>query len=114
MSDTRLRLDERHPNKDHKPMQVPVRRKNARNGSRDRRQALCDSLTMHLESELHDRGQAAKLARFITRELLVWKVPTGKLANAGDVIAFSFGNRLLKSGATVPGLVNQRLARVAI
>jgi hypothetical protein len=69
---------------------------------------------MHLESELRDRGQAAKLARFITRELLVWKVPTGRLANADNIIAFSFGNRLLKSGATAPGLVNQRLAQVAI
>lgn len=69
---------------------------------------------MHLESELRDRVQAAKLARFITRELLVWKVPTGKFANAGNVIAFSFGNRRLKGGATAPGLVNQRLAQVAI
>jgi hypothetical protein len=69
---------------------------------------------MHLESELGDRGQAARLARFITRELLVWKVPAGKLATAGDVIAFSFGNRLLKGGGTAPGPVNQRLAQVAI
>lgn len=95
-------------------MQVSVRRKNPRNWSRSRVQALCDSLTVHLESELRDRGQAAKLARFITQELLVWNVPTGKLANTSNVIAFSFGNRLLKGGATAPGLVNQRLAQIAI
>lgn len=95
-------------------MHVPPRRKNPWNRSSNRVQALCDSLTVHLESELRDRGQAARLARFITWELLVWKVPTGKLANAGDVIAFSFGNRVLKGGATAPGLVNQRLAHVAI
>jgi len=77
-------------------------------------QALCASLTLHLESELGDRLQANKLAKFIAQELLVWSVPKGNLANVDSVIAFSFGNRLLKGGAAVPGPVNQRLAQVAI
>jgi hypothetical protein len=77
-------------------------------------QALCDNLTAHLERELHGRVEAVKLARFIARELLVWKVPTGGLTNVEGVIAFSFGNRPRKSGTPAPGPVNQRLAQAVI
>jgi hypothetical protein len=109
-----LWLAELHPNKDHERVQVKAQRKNRPNRTRGTIQALCDSLTMYLENELGERGQAARLARFIAQELLVWSVPTGKLAKVDAVIAFSFGNRLLKGGATAPGPVNQRLAQIAI
>ncbi len=75
---------------------------------------LSGALKSHLDRELGDRRQAAWLARWIARELLSWRVPTGELANTVGVIAFSFGNRVLATGATAPGPVNRELARLVV
>jgi hypothetical protein len=68
----------------------------------------------HLKNELGPGPDAPALAGLIVSRLLAWQTPTTQLKDIRALVAFSFGNRMLKNGNLIPGPINLELAHVAI
>jgi len=71
------------------------------------------AIESHLTHELGDATIAHELANALREDVLAWRAPEIDVTKIKTILAFTFGNRLLRNGNRSPGPVNEALADVA-
>ena len=77
-------------------------------------QDLLAAIESHLARELGDRATARALTDMLQDGALSWRPPEIDPARFDTIMAFTFGNRMLRNGNRFPGPVNEALADVAV